>query len=380
MKVWFAFHSIVADFVPFFNISPLPRPLSPPALRSLGEGGSEECLGVGESLSYHPPMITVETLRPFLKTTLQSTDFQGLGEKYTGKVRDVYLLSPQKRLLIATDRQSAFDTLWCEIPLKGQVLTHISAWWFDQIKDVMPTHVISMPDPNVMEVKNLQMLKIEIIVRAYMTGSTGTSAWVNYSKGVRNFCGNVLPEGMVKNQTFDSPIITPTTKGEEDELIDPAGIVERGFATQKQWDEIAEKAMAVFLRGQEIAAKRGLILVDTKYEMGYDANGILTIADEVHTPDSSRYWKAATYEERYANGQEPESLDKEFFRLWLREQGFDYGKPKPPITDDIRLMLALKYIDLADRVTGTPMALPKDPDVPARIERNLERYKSAAIV
>ncbi|MEK7591652.1 MAG: phosphoribosylaminoimidazolesuccinocarboxamide synthase [Patescibacteria group bacterium] len=340
-------------------------------------------------------MIDKEVLRPFLKTTLEGTHFKDLGEKYTGKVRDVYLLSPDKRLLIATDRQSAFDTLWCTIPLKGQVLTHISAWWFEQIKDVMPTHVLSMPDPNVMLVKNLKMLKIEIVVRGYLTGSTGTSAWVNYAKGVRNFCGNLLPEGMRKNQKFDSPIITPTTKAAEDELIDPAGIIERGFATRAQWEEISEKALALFKRGQGIAAKRGLILVDTKYEMGFDEDGVLTIGDEVHTPDSSRYWKASTYEERHAKGLEPESLDKEFFRLWLREQGFDpsthsahsgqarsgqaYGKPKPVITDDIRLMLATKYIDLAERVTGGPIELPKDPDIPARIERNLKKYRIVAV-
>ena len=319
-------------------------------------------------------MISADALRPFLNTTLEKTDFAGLGEKYTGKVRDVYMPNNRERILIATDRQSAFDVLWCTIPLKGQVLTQISAWWFDQIKDVMPTHVISVPDPNVMIVKNLDMLKVEIVVRGYLTGSTGTSAWVNYNKGVRNFCGNTLPEGMVKNQKFAAPIITPTTKAEEDELIDPAGILERGLATKERWVEIAEKAFALFKRGQDIAAQRGLILVDTKYEMGYDADGVLTIADEVHTPDSSRYWKADTYEERHARGEEPESLDKEFFRLWLREQGFDYGKPKPAITDDIRLMLAQKYIDLAERVTGEPFTLPTDPDVPARIEKNLAEY------
>src|SRR3989338_4299308 len=190
------------------------------------------------------PMISAENLRPFLKTTLETTDFHDLGEKYAGKVRDVYMPNTRERILIATDRQSAFDVLWCTIPLKGQVLTTISAWWFDQIKDVMPTHVISVPDPNVMLVKNLDMLKVEIVVRGYLTGSTGTSAWVNYHKGVRNFCGNVLPEGMVKNQKFVAPIITPTTKAEEDELIDPAGILERGLATKEQWAGTEEKAFA----------------------------------------------------------------------------------------------------------------------------------------
>lgn len=326
-------------------------------------------------------MIEPSALRPFLKTTLAETNFLGLGEKYTGKVRDVYMPDAARRILVATDRQSAFDKMWTTIPLKGEVLTQISAWWFDQIKDVMPTHVIETPDPNVMVVKNLQMLRIEIVVRGYLTGSTGTSAWVNYAKGSRNFCGNMLPDGMVKNQKFAAPIITPTTKAEEDELIDPAGIIARGFATREQWEEISKKALAVFAHGQAIAAKRGLILVDTKYEMGYDEHGTLTIADEVHTPDSSRYWKAATYEARHARGEEPESLDKEFFRLWLRDQGFDPSNPektKPAITDDIRLVLASKYIDLAEQVTGVPFTIPSDPDVPARIEKNLARFATVA--
>ena len=320
------------------------------------------------------PTLSPDSLRPFLASTLEATDFTFLGPKYTGKVRDVYAQEKQS-ILIATDRQSAFDVNWCAIPLKGQTLNQLSAWWFEQVKDIMPTHVISVPDPNVTVVKTLTMLKVEIVVRAYLAGSTGTSAWVNYSKGVRDFCGNRLPEGMVKNQRFPSPIITPTTKGEHDELIDPAGILEQKLATKNQWEEITTKAFALFKRGQEIAASRGLILVDTKYEMGYDEHGILTIADEVHTPDSSRYWVASSYEERMAKGQEPESLDKEFFRLWLREQGFDYGKPKPEITDDVRLHLAEKYIALYERMTGETFELPKTADVPERIEKNLEEYK-----
>jgi phosphoribosylaminoimidazole-succinocarboxamide synthase len=318
-------------------------------------------------------------LRPFLATTLDSTNFSRLGQKYEGKVRDVYMPNDRERILIATDRQSAFDKMWTTIPLKGQVLTQISGWWFEQIKDVMPTHVLSLPDPNAMIAKNLQMLRVEIVVRGYLTGSTSTSAWVNYNNGVRNLCGNALPDGMVKNQKFDRPIITPTTKAEEDESIDPAGIVARGLATEAQWQEIEAKAFAVFEKGQEIAAKRGLILVDTKYEMGFDADGVATMADEVHTPDSSRYWIAATYQERFAAGLEPESLDKEFFRLWLREQGFDPANPDktmPAITDDVRVALSAKYIDLYEKMTGHSFELPSDPDVRARMEKNLRRRSS----
>jgi len=322
-------------------------------------------------------MPTDSALVPFLTHPLESTNFRFLGEKYVGKVRDVYTPRPTQRILVATDRQSAFDRLWCTIPLKGQALTQISAWWFEQIEDVLPTHVIAVPDPNVMVARNLSMLKVEIVVRGYLTGSTSTSAWVNYSKGVRDFCGNRLPEGMVKNQPFASPIITPTTKAEEDELIDPAGILERGLATAAQWQEVEAKALAVFKKGQSIAATRGLILVDTKYEMGFDEHGRLTIADEVHTPDSSRYWVAESYEGRLAAGQEPESLDKEFFRLWLRGQGFDPSDPHAPgpdITDEVRLMLARKYIDLYERMTGRLFELPADADVPGRIEGNIRRH------
>jgi phosphoribosylaminoimidazole-succinocarboxamide synthase len=318
--------------------------------------------------------LAMDQLRPFLFTTLENTDFKGLGRKISGKVRDVYS-QPDRTILIATDRQSAFDISWCTIPLKGQILNQISAWWFEQIKDIMPTHVIAVPDPNAMVVKPLRILPIEIVVRAYLTGSTGTSAWVNYQKGVRNFCGNRLPDGMVKNQRFKETIITPTTKGEHDELIDPAGIIERGLATREQWNHVTDCAFALFRRGQELAAKRGLILVDTKYEMGFDSGGTLMVADEVHTPDSSRYWVAASYDKRMASGQEPESLDKEFFRLWLREQGFDYGKPKPAITDDVRIMLAKKYIDLYDRIIGEKFEIPSDPDVSGRIEKNLAKYR-----
>ncbi len=331
------------------------------------------------SIPLTPSPPASQALSPFLPTALAKTQFDFLGEKYEGKVRDVYTPNDRERILIATDRQSAFDILWTTIPLKGQILTQISTWWFDRVKDVMPTHFLAMPDPNVVVAKNLKMLKVEIVVRGYLTGSTGTSAWVNYDKGVRNFCGNILPEGMVKNQKFDRPIITPTTKGEEDELIDPAGIVQRGFATKAQWEEIEDRAFALFRRGQEIAAGRGLILVDTKYEMGFDAEGKLTVGDEVHTPDSSRYWVAATYAARHAKGEEPESLDKEFFRLWLRSQGFEYGGKRPAITDEVRVMLAQKYISLYEKMTGETFAFPDDADVTARMERNLRAYFNAKL-
>lgn len=329
--------------------------------------------------TYHPNMTkpTSSALHPFLATTLETTNLKEIGKRYRGKVRDVYTQTEEgRRFLIATDRQSAFDISWTTIPLKGQVLTQISRWWFDQISDIMPTQVIANPDPNVMVVKDLQMAPIEIVVRAYLTGSSSTSSWMNYNAGVREYCGNTLPDGMVKNQKFDDIILTPTTKGEEDELIDAKGILEQGIVTKEQWEEIEEKAFAIFRRGQKLASERGLILVDTKYEMGYDKDGVLTIADEVHTPDSSRYWMADSYQSRFENGEEPESLDKEFFRLWLREQGFEYGDKStwPEITDEVRIMLAQKYIDLFEKVTGEKFVLPNDPQIEARIQSNLAEF------
>ncbi len=322
-------------------------------------------------------MITPEQLKPFLPTALEKTNFADLGERYQGKVRDVYKQAENKRtILIATDRQSAFDINWTTIPLKGQVLNQLAAWWFNEISDVMPNHIISVPDQNVTVVKDLRIIQVEIVVRAYLTGSTKTSAWVNYNNGVRDFCGNKLPEGMVKNQPFADLIITPTTKSEDDESIDPKGIIEQGLATKNQWDEITEKAFAVFRKGQKIADEHGLILVDTKYEMGVDEDGTITLADEVHTPDSSRYWVKETYEERFNKGEEPESLDKEFFRLWVRAQGFEYEDKStwPEITDDVRAMLASKYIDLYERMTGITFTLPEDPDVIGRMEKNLKPF------
>jgi phosphoribosylaminoimidazole-succinocarboxamide synthase len=241
----------------------------------------------------------------------------------------------------------------------------------------MPTHVVSMPDPNVTVAKKLRMIKFEVVVRAYLTGSTSTSAWVNYEQGVRNFCGNPLPDGMRKNQKLSEIIFTPSTKPEtgHDVSTSPEGLIELGVTNREEIDRVKEFAFALFRRGQEVAAKRGLILVDTKYEMGYDAEGILRVGDEVHTPDSSRYWIASSYEKRFAQGQEPESLDKEFFRLWLKEQGFvDDGRPRPVVTDDARMMLAQRYIELYERMTGEPFQLPKDADVPGRIEKNLRNW------
>ena len=322
---------------------------------------------------HYQRMVTQNQLRPFLSNAFDSTNFPHLGHKYAGKVRDVYTRGDQV-ILISTDRQSAFDKRWCTIPLKGQVLNQISSWWFDRVKDVMPSHVLGNPDPSVTLGKRLRMLKIEIVVRAYLTGSTSTSIWVNYQRGARAFCGNALPEGMKKNQRLSDIIFTPSTKPEtgHDVSMNPEELVRLGVTTHEEIEMARGHAFALFRRGQEVAAERGLILVDTKYEMGYDSDGHLCVGDEVHTPDSSRYWVAASYEERFSHGEEPESLDKEFFRLWLQRQGYsgDDG-PQPLVTDEARLMLAEKYIDLYERMTGEAFEIPKDTDVLGRIRRNL---------
>lgn len=327
-------------------------------------------------VGYGKLMINPDLLRPFLGTTLERTDFAGLGTKYTGKVRDVYTKN-DRVILVSTDRQSAFDFQWCAVPLKGQVLNQMSNWWFDEVNNVMPTHVVAAPDPNVTVARKLKMIRFEIVVRAYLTGSTSTSAWVNYEKGCRNFCGNPLPDGMKKNQRLSDIIFTPSTKPEagHDESMSPDELISIGAASSDEILRVKECAFALFRRGQEVAAQRGLILVDTKYEMGYDSDGVLRVGDEIHTPDSSRYWIAATYEERFGKGMEPESLDKEFFRLWLRKQGYSGDDvPKPVVTDDVRLMLSAKYIDLYEKMTGLRFELPKDADVTGRIAKNLEKY------
>lgn len=311
----------------------------------------------------------------FLDNTLEYTDFPFLGPRQQGKVRDIYRPSPDAWFLITTDRQSAFDVSWCVIPLKGHVLNALSTWWFQKVRDILPTHILAVPDPNVTVVKPLQMIPIEIVVRGYLTGSTQTSIWHHYKNGGRHFCGNPLPDRMVRNQPLPTILITPTTKSNaHDELIDPTEIIERSLATQTQWEEVADAALRLFRHGQKIAAERGLILVDTKYEMGYDERGILTLADEVHTPDSSRYWIADTYQQRFQRGEEPESLDKEFFRLWLQEHGYVQDGPKPIITNEVRLQLTKKYIALYERMTGEPFPLPSHHDILSRIERNLRSF------
>ncbi|MFH1588483.1 MAG: phosphoribosylaminoimidazolesuccinocarboxamide synthase [Candidatus Diapherotrites archaeon] len=317
-------------------------------------------------------MLSEEQIKEQLNFRLEGTDFPALGKKYKGKVRDVYV-SDDKIFLIATDRQSAFDRNLANIPFKGQVLTETSAFWFEQTKDIVKNHVLDHPDPNVVVCKKLKVFPVEFVIRGYITGVTSTSAWTAYSKGEREFCGNALLEGMKKNQKFGKPIITPTTKStEHDEKISAEEIVEKGLMTQKQWDYVADKTMKLFLRGQEIAEKNGLILVDTKYEFGYDKNKEIYLIDEIHTPDSSRYWIKETYEERFANNQEPENIDKEFLRLWFKENCDPYNDPElPDAPEELVIELSRRYIKLYEMITGKEFKAEVG-DVKERIERNLK--------
>lgn len=285
---------------------------------------------------------------------LEETDFPELGEKYAGKVRDNYTKG-DRRVLISTDKISAFDRGLCTIPFKGQVLTQMAKFWFEQTKDIIGNHVISYPDPQVLIGKQCTPLPIEMVVRGYITGVTTTSAWYAYEKGVRNFCGNIFPEGLKKNQKFDAPILTPSTKaehGDHDESVSREEILKRTSLTAEQYDFIAAASLKLYQRGVEICARQGIILVDTKYEFGMTPDGEIVLIDEIHTPDSSRFWFANEYEQRFAAGKEQKKIDKEYLREWLAAQGFIGEGEIPVIPDEVRVETARRYIEAFELITG----------------------------
>ena len=303
-----------------------------------------------------------------LAGVLTEAEFPELPGFQRGKVRESYDLGDGRRLMIATDRQSAFDHVLAAVPDKGHVLTATAAFWFEHTADICPNHVIDYPDPNVIIAKELNMLPVEMVVRDYITGTTDTSIWTMYAKGARTVYGQTLPDGLVKNDKLPGTIITPTTKGAvggHDHPITAEDIVSQGLLTQAQWDEAAQKSLALFARGREIAAANGLILADTKYEFGLDENGIVTIADEIHTPDSSRYWRTETYADRHAAGEEPENLDKEFLRLWVRARCDPYHDPLPEIPAETLIEFSNKYVSLYEAITGTVFQR-ADPSVPVK--------------
>lgn len=316
-----------------------------------------------------------ETISKYLDRTLKETDLQGLGEKKVGKVRDVYV-QEDRIILVSTDRHSSFDRIIAHVPFKGQVLNQISAFWFDRTKDIVPNHMLAVPDPNVLVAKKCAPLPIEMVVRGYITGVTSTSLWTHYQAGTRDFGSFVLPDGVKKNQRLEQPVLTPSTKSDEhDRTLTPAEVVAEGLVSQEVWDRVADAALRLFARGQEIAARQGLILVDTKYEFGLDEKGELNLIDEIHTPDSSRYWKAASYEERFAQGEEPEYFDKEFLRLWFREHSDPYkDEVLPEAPREMVAELARRYVEIFETITGKNFEIPAEEDMLKRIETNMQSY------
>ncbi|MGF1639613.1 MAG: phosphoribosylaminoimidazolesuccinocarboxamide synthase [Rhodospirillales bacterium] len=315
-----------------------------------------------------------ELIASQLGNALVDAHYPDLPNYTRGKVRENYDLADGRRIIIATDRQSAFDKVLAAVPFKGQLLTETARFWFDETRDLCVNHVIEYPDPNVVVAKTLRMLPVEIVVRDYLTGSTSTSIWPMYQAGRRTMYGVDFPDGMRKNQKLPRTILTPTTKaahGAHDEPITPSEIVERGLLTRQQWDSLSATALALFDRGRTIAARNGLVLVDTKYEFGVDENDRLVLADEIHTPDSSRYWRSESYGARLAAGADPETLDKDFLRLWIAERCDPYNETIPEIPAATLIEFGLRYIALFETVTGQEFR-PPDVSVPVR-----ERIRAA---
>lgn len=295
-----------------------------------------------------------------LSETYLDKTVPGVGSKIRGKVRDIYSAGDYL-ILVTTDRQSAFDRILASVPFKGQVLNQTSLWWFQKTNDIVPNAIVSSPDLNVTIAKKCTVFPVEFVVRGFVTGTTSTSLWTVYSKGVRNYCGNILPDGLVKNQRLEKNIITPTTKAADHDVpISPEEIVEQGLMTRDEWNEACSKALALFAYGQEMASKHGILLVDTKYEFGKAVDGSILLIDEVHTPDSSRYWIAGSYEERIRKGLEPENIDKEFLRLWFRDNCDPYkDEVLPDAPRELVSELAWRYIFLYETITGSKFDLPE---------------------
>ena len=320
-------------------------------------------------------------LAPHAHQVLREATLPELPNHYRGKVRDNYDLPDGRRILITSDRISAFDRALAAIPFKGQVLTQTARYWFERTADLCPNHVLAYPDPNVVVGRRLEILPVEVVVRGYLAGTTSTSVLTRYRAGEREMYGHRFQDGMRPNERLGKPIITPTTKafdGGHDEPLTEAEILERNLLTPEQWRTVSEAALALFARGQELAAERGLILADTKYEFGTDPEGRIVLADEIHTPDSSRYWFAQSYSERFEAGTAPESFDKDFVRNWVVARCDPYKDPIPEIPAEIVLETAAVYIRAYETITGARFTLPKSDDVPLdRVRRNIAAYLAA---
>jgi phosphoribosylaminoimidazole-succinocarboxamide synthase len=318
-------------------------------------------------------MLSHEQLVRAIPTALAAVDLEGFGPKESGKVRDIYRQNG-RRILITTDRVSAFDRVLGLIPYKGQVLNQLSAWWFAQTAGIVANHLVEVPDPNVTIGREAQALPVEVIVRGYITGVTNTSLWTLYERGDRRPYGIPLPDGLQKDDPLPSPIITPTTKAERgahDERLTRAEILERGLVGGALWAEVERAALALFGRGQEVASRAGLILVDTKYEFGL-IDGRLALIDEIHTPDSSRYWTQASYDRG-----EPENFDKEYLRHWFAGQGYRGDGRPPEMPPAFAAEVAGRYIAAFERLTGETF-VPGEQPAAERIWRALTQRREGA--
>lgn len=304
---------------------------------------------------------------------LKETNFKNLGERTQGKVRDIYV-QKERLIIVTTDRHSSFDRIIAHVPNKGAVLNLTSAFWFEQTKNIVPNHLIEIPDPNVVVAKRAKPFLVEVVVRGYLTGVTDTSIWTNYQKGKRDFGGITLPDGLKKNTPLPRAIITPTTKAGHDENLTLDEIVPRGLATEAEWAEMQRAALELFAFGQKHAASNGFILVDTKYEFGLH-DGKVILIDEVHTPDNSRYWLTDSYAERLAKGEEPMAFDKEFLRIWFKQNCDPYKDAVlPEAPEEMVMELSRRYIDIYEKLSGKKF-VKGEGDLAARIESNLEKYR-----
>lgn len=323
-------------------------------------------------------MISETVVRDQLPNALAGVDLPFLGAAEHGKVRDIYRHRDQL-ILVTTDRLSAFDRILGLVPYKGQVLTQLAAFWFEHTADIIPNHLVCLPDPNVTIARACTPLPVEVVVRGYITGVTSTALWHRYSQGERSIYGIDFPDGLHKNDVLPQPVITPTTKardGGHDERITSAEVVSQGLVSAEHWEQICAAAIAVFQRGQEVARKGGLILVDTKYEFGLSPQGEVTLIDEVHTPDSSRFWLADSYEQRIAGGQEPDNFDKEFIRLYYAARGYRGDGDPFPLPPDLAVQAAVRYIRTYELLTGRPFPAAEQP-AGARIARNVQAWMVA---
>jgi phosphoribosylaminoimidazole-succinocarboxamide synthase len=316
--------------------------------------------------------IDIKLLQELCSRTLESTHFEGLGERHVGKVRDSYVEGKQ-RTIVVSDRVSCFDVVVGTIPLKGQILNQAAAFWFDKVGDIAPHHLIEVPDPCVSRVRECGLLPVEFVYRGYLTGSTSTSIWTAYERGERSYCGHSLPEGMRRHEQLPTALLTPTTKasaGMHDELTSRDELLAGGVISEERYDEAAGITGALFEMGQRWAESRGLVLVDTKYELGIGESGELVVIDEIHTPDSSRYWYRESYERAMTEGLNPEAIDKEYVRLWLGEQGYKGEGTPPTIPDEVRCEAARRYIEAYEQISGHSFE-PNVEEPIARITRNL---------